>query len=397
MIVKIDKLSHDFKGITRVNDKVVFTKNTLPGEVVDIRIVKEKNSYAEGKLFNVIEGNIHRIKNECPYAELCGGCNFSYVDYKEALNYKKESVKDIIKKYADIEVNPGIIPSDRIDSYRNKISLKVFNGALALCEEESNNLVNINKCLLVNDNINEVIELLGSVSLTGINEIIIKGTEELMVIINGERNIEEIINIIKDKVSSIIYNEKLVYGSDYITINVDKFKYAVYPKSFFQINTNMISKLYDKVKEYAGVDNSLLDLYCGAGTIGIYLSDNFKEVRGVEVNKDAITSANINKKINNINNISFECTRAGDINKIDADVVVVDPPRSGLDNNTIKMLLDSNVKKIVYVSCNPITLARDLNLLKTRYELKDITLFDMFPKTVHVECVSVLYRKSLEK
>ena len=166
-----------------------------------------------------------------------------------------------------------------------------------------------------------------------------------------------------------------------------------YPKSFFQVNTDMISKLYDKVKEAAGKGESLLDLYCGAGTIGIYLADNFNRVRGIEINSDAVEGANLNKKINDIGNISFECKRASDINSINEEVVVVDPPRGGLDKTTTELLCNSNVKRIVYVSCNPITLTRDINVLKSKYELKDITLFDMFPNTKHVESVCTLKLK----
>ena len=214
-----------------------------------------------------------------------------------------------------------------------------------------------------------------------------------MVIINGNINSQILINKLKNNASSIILNGKKIFGNDYIIININKYKYAVYPNSFFQINTNMVNKLYDKVKEYAGKCNTLLDLYCGAGTIGIYLNDNFNSIKGIEVNKDAIVSANLNKEINNINNISFECKKASEIDKITEDVVIVDPPRGGLDKITIELLNNCNSKRIVYVSCNPITLARDINLLKDRYELKDMTLFDMFPNTKHVECVCVLKLK----
>ena len=155
----------------------------------------------------------------------------------------------------------------------------------------------------------------------------------------------------------------------------------------------MIEKLYDKVREYAGNGNSLLDLYCGAGTIGIYLANNFDNVYGIEVNSDAVRGANLNKEINKIENISFECKKANEIVNIEADTVVVDPPRDGLDKITINKLLDGNCKKIVYVSCNPITLARDIKLLNDKYDFKDMTLFDMFPNTKHVETVCILKRK----
>lgn len=155
----------------------------------------------------------------------------------------------------------------------------------------------------------------------------------------------------------------------------------------------MIKSLYDRILKYAGKGQFLLDLYCGAGTIGIYLASNFELVKGIELNQDAIRSANLNKKINNIDNIVFECKSVNDINKITEDVVIVDPPRNGLDPSITDKLLKSLAKKIIYVSCKPITLARDLNVLKEKYILQDIILFDMFPNTKHVECVCVLNRR----
>ena len=387
MIVKIDKLSHDFRGITRVSDKVTFVSDVIPGEIVDIRIVNSKKNMNEAKVISYIDTSNDRVKPNCPYYDLCGGCNTSYIDYNRTLECKKDIVKDIMKRYADIDINPEIISDNNIYGYRNKISLKVKDGKLALVKEGSNELINIDRCLLVNDNINKVIDVLNNITLDNVYEVVIKGTEELMLIVNGELDSDELINVLKDSVNSIVLNDKVIYGNEYITIKIGEYIYAIYPKSFFQINTNMIEKLYDKVKEYAGCGSKLLDLYCGAGTIGIYLSDNFIYIDGIEVNSDAIVGANLNKEINDIDNINFECMKVSQINDTNYDVIVVDPPRAGLDGTTIDKLLDSNVEKIVYVSCNPITLVRDINLFKGKYVLEDITLFDMFPNTKHVESV----------
>lgn len=394
MIVKIDKLAHNFKGIAKVNDKVVFVEDVLPTEIVDVRIVKDKKHYSEGVSTNIIEKSSDRVDSICPYFKECGGCSTGYIKYDKALIYKKSIVKDIIKKYASYDVDPEIISNYQEYKYRNKVTLRVLNGNLAYTKEGSNELININKCYLVNDNINNIISTLNNIDLTGLSEVIIRGTDDIMVILYGDINGSIVINELKDKVSSIVLNDKVIYGKEYITINISKYKYSIYPRSFFQVNTDMISKLYDKVLEYAGTSKTLTDLYCGAGTIGIYLAKNFDTVKGIEINKAAIDSANLNKKINNINNISFECKSANEISNISSDVVVVDPPRSGLDKKTINTLLDSSSKKIVYVSCDPITLARDLNILKERYELKDITLFDIFPNTRHIETVCNLDRKN---
>lgn len=393
MIVKIDNLSHDFKGITRVGDKVTFVSKTLPGEVVSIKLLEEKKKYNLAIVNDYIEKSSDRVIPKCPYFDRCGGCDICFIKYDRQLEYKKNIVIDIFKKYANMEINPDIITNNNVFGYRNKITLRVLNNHLALYEEDSNNLVNISKCLLVNDNINDVIEVLNTISLEGINEVIIRGDKEIMLIINGNCDYKNIISLLKDRVSSIIYNNKVIYGNEYINIKVGNYNYRVYPDSFFQVNTDMIKLLYDRVKEYAGIGSSLLDLYCGAGTIGIYLSSNFKSVHGIEINRSAIKGANINKEINSIGNISFIEGTTSDVKEIKEDVVIVDPPRSGLDDKTREALIKATSKRIVYVSCNPITLARDINILKDYYNFKDIVIFDNFPNTKHVESIVLLERK----
>ena len=391
MIVKIDKLSHDLRGITKIDNKITFIPKTLPKEVVNIRITKQKKKFNEGCLTTIIEESKDRVKYICPYYDICGGCDTGHILYSKSIMYKKDMVVDIFKRYCDMDIDMDVIyDDDNIYNYRNKITLRVNDGKLALVGE---NLVNIDYCYLVNDNINRVIGILNGICLDGIDEVIIRGTDEIMVIIKGNVDNDKLIQILKDNVSSIFINGVKVFGNDYIMINVGNYRYAVYPDSFFQVNTKMISRLYDKVLEFAGRGDKLLDLYCGAGTIGIYLAGNFNSVRGIEQNESAIKGANLNKSINDIHNISFVCERASDINEIVEEVVVVDPPRSGLDSTTIKRILDSNVERLIYVSCNPITLARDINILKDKYNLVSMSLFDMFPNTSHAECVSVLHRK----
>lgn len=395
MIVKIDKLSHDLRGITKIDNKITFIPKTLPEEVVNIRITKQKKKFNEGCLTTIIEESKDRVKYICPYYDICGGCDTGHILYSKSIMYKKDMVVDIFKRYCDMDVDMDIVyDDDNIYNYRNKITLRVNDGKLALVGES---LVNIDYCYLVNDNINKVIGILNGICLDGIDEVIIRGTDEIMVIIKGNIDNDKLIQILKDNVSSIFINGVKVFGNDYVMINVGNYRYAVYPDSFFQVNTKMISRLYDKVLEFAGRGDKLLDLYCGAGTIGIYLANNFNSVRGIEQNESAIKGANLNKGINDIKNISFVCEKASDINEIVEDVVVVDPPRSGLDSTTIKRILNSRIERLIYVSCNPITLARDINILKDKYNLVGMSLFDMFPNTSHAECVSVLYRKNFEK
>ena len=393
MIVKIDKLSHDLRGITKIDNKITFIPKTLPEEVVNIRITKQKKKFNEGCLTTIIEESKDRVKYICPYYDICGGCDTGHILYSKSIMYKKDMVVDIFKRYCDMDVDMDIVyDDDNIYNYRNKITLRVNDGKLALVGES---LVNIDYCYLVNDNINKVIGILNGICLDGIDEVIIRGTGEIMVIIKGNIDNDKLIQILKDNVSSIFINGVKVFGNDYVMINVGNYRYAVYPDSFFQVNTKMISRLYDKVLEFAGRGDKLLDLYCGAGTIGIYLANNFNSIRGIEQNEFAIKGANLNKGINDIKNISFVCEKASDINEIVEDVVVVDPPRSGLDSTTIKRILDSRIERLIYVSCNPITLARDINILKDKYNLVSISLFDMFPNTSHAECVCLLINNTI--
>lgn len=393
MIVKIDKLSHDLRGITKIDNKITFIPKTLPEEVVNIRITKQKKKFNEGCLTTIIEESKDRVKYICPYYDICGGCDTGHILYSKSIMYKKDMVVDIFKRYCDMNVDMDIVyDDDNIYNYRNKITLRVNDGKLALVGES---LVNIDYCYLVNDNINKVIGILNGICLDGIDEVIIRGTDEIMVIIKGNIDNDKLIQILKDNVSSIFINGVKVFGNDYVMINVGNYRYAVYPDSFFQVNTKMISMLYDKVLEFAGRGDKLLDLYCGAGTIGIYLANNFNSVRGIEQNESAIKGANLNKGINDIKNISFVCEKASDINEIVEDVVVVDPPRSGLDSTTIKRILDSRIERLIYVSCNPITLARDINILKDKYNLVSMSLFDMFPNTSHAECVCLLINNTI--
>ena len=394
MIVKIDKLSHDMRGITKVDNKITFISKTLPNEVVNIKFTKQKKNINEGKVISFLETSKDRTDFICPYYEFCNGCDIAHIKYNKSLEYKKDIVKNIIKRYSNIDIDPEIIFDNNIYNYRNKITLRVYNNKLSLIGDS---FVNIDYCYLVNDNINDVIKLINDIDLSRVKEVIIKGTNEIMVIIKGIINESILLDKLGGTATTIIVNDKIIYGNEYITINIKNYTYAIYASSFFQVNTGMIEKLYDKVLEYAGSGNSLLDLYCGAGTIGIYLANNFNKVRGIEQNRDAIVSANKNKEINHINNINFICEEACNIDNINEDVLVIDPPRHGLDKITREKIMLSDVKKIVYVSCNPITLARDLDVLKEKYEIKDITLFDMFPNTSHVECCLLLYLKDCVK
>lgn len=401
MQYKIEKLDNFGRGIGHINNKIVFISNALEDEVVDATTTYSNKKFDEAKVNEIIEVSRMRIKPICPYFDICGGCNLLHMNYDDQLKFKYNKVKDIIFKYLkeDIKVN-DVIYSNQFN-YRNKASFEV-KEKLCYKMRKSTNLVDIKYCYLLDNNINDIVHILNNLNLKNINNITIRtGEEDIMVIISGNPT-QEIIDALKEKVRSIYVNDKLVYGKSNIVSKIGNYEFFVSDKSFFQVNKYNVKNLYDKVLEYAELtgNENILDLYCGTGTIGIYLSKYAKSVIGIEVNEQAIFDANVNKNKNNIENISFICDTTSNINNIvnnDFDVIIVDPPRSGLDKNTINFLINSKAKRIVYVSCDIMTLVRDLNILKQDYDIREITPVDMFPNTYHVECVSVLHRKSLEK
>lgn len=401
MEIKIEKMDNMARGIGYVDGKIAFVDNSLVGEVIETEKIYETKKYMILKNIEIKNASPLRIAPFCKYYSICGGCDLMHLNYTNQLKYKTKKIKDLVYKYLKEEVHVcDIVPSVYLN-YRNKASFKI-NNKLCYTKKKSNELINIDSCYLVDKKINDIVDILNKCSLEKIDEIIIRcGKKDIMVIIKGICD-NRLIEKIKKYVSSIYLNETLVYGNQYIENTIGDYKFVISPSSFFQVNDYQTKNLYDKVVEYLDLNGNdvVLDLYCGTGTIGIYLSGHAKEVIGVEINKDAIKDANINKNINKVENISFICDTTSNIDKLinkKIDLVVLDPPRSGLDKNTINYILKNNIKKIVYVSCDPMTLMRDLNILKDVYDIKEITPFDMFPHTYHVECVSILHRKSLEK
>lgn len=397
MQYKIEKLDNFGRGISHINNKIVFISNALEDEVVDATTTYSNKKFDEAKVNEIIEVSRMRIKPICPYFDICGGCNLLHMNYDDQLKFKYNKVKDIIFKYLkeNIKVN-DVIYSNQFN-YRNKASFEV-KEKLCYKMRKSTNLVDINYCYLLDKNINDIVRVLNNLNLKNINNITIRtGEEDIMAIISGNPT-QEIIDALKEKARSIYVNDKLVYGRSNIVSKIGNYEFFVSDKSFFQVNKYNVKNLYDKVLEYAELtgNENILDLYCGTGTIGIYLSKYAKSVIGIEVNEQAIFDANVNKNKNNIENISFICDTTSNINNIvnnDFDVIIVDPPRSGLDKNTINFLINSKAKRVVYVSCDIMTLVRDLNILKQDYDIREITPVDMFPNTYHVECVCVLKLK----
>lgn len=402
--VEIFNLDHQGRGIGRINNKIVFIPNALPGEIIEAKIILEKKNYYEGKTNEILTPSTDRTQSICPYFNECGGCQYLNVSYKKSLEFKQNKVVDILKKYLplDIKINP-IIESDDNLNYRNKVTFQV-NQEIGFYKEKSNDLIPVDTCFIADKNINELYKIIkDNISFNNIKQIIIrssKKTNESMIIFKTTDYIDtnKIINTLKDKTTSIYINDKLIYGKNKIIEELLDYKFYVSPTSFFQVNTLQAEKLYSKAIEYANITNNdlVLDLYCGTGTIGILASKTAEKVIGIELNKEAIKDANKNKELNNVNNIEFY---AGDVGKIltknnyNPEVIIVDPPRAGLDNVAINQLLKIKPERLVYVSCDLMTLTRDLKILSEYYDILELTPVDMFPMTSHVESVVKLVLK----
>lgn len=405
MEVQITGIDHNGRGITKIDNKICFVENALKGEKVEINVTLNKKKYMEAKTLNILENSDDRCEPICKYASICGGCNIMHLNYEKQLEYKKDKVDEIIRKFTKSNILINDILASKKLNYRNKLTLHV-DKRLGLYENKTNRLVEIDNCFIVNNKINQIISKLKQMDLSNINEIIIRAsfnTDDTMIVldVNDKINEQKFIDSFKE-VTSLIQKQNNNYyvlnGKASIIEKIGNLKFFISPDSFFQVNTIQAKILYDEVKKNLDKnDKFVIDLYCGTGTIGLYISDIVEKVVGIEINKYAVEDANKNKQLNNINNIQFICgdsgRNMGEFKKIDA--IIVDPPRSGLGEYMLNQLLNIKAKKIIYVSCDPVTLARDLNILSTAYDVKNLTPVDMFPQTSHVECVCVLKSRQI--
>lgn len=395
---KIEKLDHFGRGIINIDGKTIFVENAYIGDEVCVEIIKQKKNFSIARVKEYVKYSDLRKKDYCKYS--CGGCDILELLYKEQLKFKEDKVQDILKRYLkeDIKVNKIIYDKDL--NYRNKITLHVKNNKIGLYRKESNEIVEISNCSLVSDKINKLIDRLRvfiSKNPNNISEIIIKTTyyNEVMLIFNGEVSSDLALKEFND-IESIFIND-LCLKSKFIKDKIGEYDFYLSRDSFFQVNRFNTINLYNEVKRLIKERNinNVLDLYCGVGTIGIYISKYVKHVIGVEVVEDAVESAFENKKLNNISNIDFKCCKVEDcINEFkDIDLIIIDPPRSGLSKSVINSIVTINPKYIIYVSCDIMTMVRDLNILNDNYKINEFTPVDMFPNTSHCESITLLERR----
>lgn len=446
-IVELEILDNgmNFEGIARVDNKVVFVPEAIKGERVMAKIIKVNNSFCIGKIQEITKKSDDRAVPFCSVYKRCGGCSGQHIEYEKQIKIKQDLVKTTLEKQkVEYKELKSVIGMGYPFKYRNKAQYPVRKSLegenkIGFYAKRSHEIIENEECLIQNEEIDklskEVFKLLLLKGFEGYNEekntgdirhiLIRRGyhTSEIMVVIIVNKKeifndvrMEEVVKILKEneEIKTIVLNlntsktneiigkeEKIIYGTGYITDYIGDFKYYISSKSFFQVNTIQAEVLYNTLKEQLELkgDEILFDLYSGVGSIGIFLSKDVKKVYGIEIEEQAVKMANMNIELNDIKNAEYI---AGSVEskiieyknrEIKPDVIVVDPPRKGLDLNSIEYILEFKPKKIGYVSCSPATFARDLKLLSSQYDVGTIIPVDLFPNSEHVECVTVLTLK----
>lgn len=435
--------TYDGKGIVKKDGKVIFVENVIKGEEVEIEITHEGKNQTLGKLSKIISSSPFRIKPFCPLAKDCGGCAFQHMKYEKQLEFKTEHVQDCINKFSKLDIKvKNCIGMDNPFNYRNKSQVPFSMLGKQVCygfyKLNTHKIVQMDSCAIQTEDADIILktikELMKKYRLPAYEEDKRKGvlrhvlikkafqTNQIMVVlitnvnsfpnrkdlvkdlVKHHPNIKTVIQNINTRDTNVILGEQenILYGEGYIEDILLGVKFKISSKSFYQVNPIQTATLYSKAIEMAELSRKdrVLDAYCGIGTIGLIASKKVNEVIGVEIVKDAIKDAKNNANINKITNANFVLEDASkfmvDLAKTSEkmDVVFVDPPRKGCDEKFLSSIMKLSPKKIVYISCNPSTLARDLFTLKQKYDIKEIQPVDMFPHTYHVETIALLHLKN---
>ena len=447
-IFDIISQGYEGEGIAKIDNKYpIFIEGALKGEKVKVRIVKVNKNFAYGKLMEVLEASEERVNPPCAIYKRCGGCKLQHASYKAQLDFKWDRVKDCVSKIGKLD--PSIVKyplgMEEPWRYRNKVQLPIglINGEVKIgfFAPRSHDIIDMESCLIQDEIGDKVVKLTrewiekfnirpyngdGEYDEKGIvRHIMIRRgftTNEVMVVLvtNGEKlphkeefvdlmvknipGIKSVIQNINSKKTNVILGleSKTLWGEDTVSDYIGDFRFNISPLSFFQVNPIQTEVLYGKALEYANLtgNEEVFDAYCGTGTITLFLSQKAKKVYGVEIIPQAIDNAWINAKENKVENVEFfvgesEVVIPDLINKgVKADVVVVDPPRKGCDKKLLDAITHIDAKKIVYVSCDPSTLGRDLKVLEENgYKTLEVQPVDMFPNTAHIENVALLIKK----
>ncbi|MGM9959534.1 MAG: 23S rRNA (uracil(1939)-C(5))-methyltransferase RlmD [Erysipelotrichaceae bacterium] len=433
MRLEIKKMGINGEGIGYDHGVPVFIPGALMHETVDVKITQEKEKYKTAKLIRVIRKSKDRVEPECRYCDSCRACTLMHLKYERQLNYKKQTLKQALKKYADIDMPVSIIKNDNIYHYRNKFKLpfdmekgKIVTG---MYESERGRFVPIEDCIIHEEVLEKVrkqiLEIMNKYKLKAYNERTREGYRSLIMrtfnnkialvfVVGDNTDLEPMLSDLTriEEVSSIYYsvntNKKYinalendlvhVFGKNCLNARINDLKLVFTPKSFFQLNTRQAEVLYDEaVSLIDDNDEEVLEAYCGVGVMSLMAARRAKHVTGVEIVPDAIDNAKKNARYNKIDNVDFVVGDSGSVmeeisKEKQLDCLIVDPPRTGLDEKMINSILNSNAKKLIYVSCNPSTLAKNLNVLKEYYNIESIRAIDVFSNTEHVESIVYLAR-----
>ena len=448
--VKIEDMGVSGEGIGKVDGYALFIKDAIIGDIVEAKVIKAKKQYGYARLMNIITESPHRVIPRCPVARQCGGCQIQAMSYERQLLYKNEKVKNNLMRIGGLpealldEVMEPVCGMEDPFHYRNKAQFpigtdkegKIITGFYA---GRTHQIIPNMDCVLgIRENeeiLKIIIKFMEEYKISAYDEESHKGlvrhvlirsgfkTKEIMVclVINGSNIPKE--NVLAERLvlipgmtsitcsinrekTNVIMGKKiqLIWGKEYITDYIGGVKYQISPLSFYQVNPVQTEKLYSTALEYAGLDGNetVWDLYCGIGTISLFLAKKAKKVYGVEIVEQAIDDARKNAKINDIRNAEFYVGKAEEVlpeqyekSGIHADVIVVDPPRKGCEEVVLETMVKMEPERIVYVSCDSSTLARDLKYLRGKgYEVERVKAVDMFPNTTHVETAVLLVRKS---
>jgi len=422
MNIEIQKIVYPGKSFANQNGKVIFTDEGLPGEIVEIKPIREKKNYIEAETLNVLNPSKKRANPLCPHYKICSP--YQYIDYSYQLELKEFQVKEIFARNLDEDLNDfKIAPSPKIWGYRNKLRLHLLweNNTASLAYhalEAHNKFVPIGGCHLASENMNNLfsalIEALNNNKFKFIEEIEIKETTlgRLLLVIYAKTTVDykNMNSFIKDiaeisPIDGIIYvakeksAETFLYGKNYIEEKIDNKIFRIGAQSFFQINAGILKLLIADIKEAVKLRDFKIvaDLYCGIGTFGIIFADKAQKLLGVELLEENISFLKENIQVNHINNYNLHKGLSEDliseILKEKIDTLIVDPPRKGIGQNICEKLLKAGPKHIFYISCDPVTLARDLKMLLQKYDLAKVYGYDFFPHTPHIETFTVLDRK----
>lgn len=433
-IITAESIDQQGRGVGRINGMVAFVNGLLPGETAEVLVIKVASNYAVGKLITILEKAETRAVPQCRYFGSCGGCSMQHLDYNEQLKYKTAQVKEALKRIggiADARVME-CIGMDKPYRYRNKAQFPVTPAGIGLYAVGTHRLVNVDDCLIqheLNSQIMDVvrrhnIEPYDESTHTGLLRHIvtkvssINGIFMVILVINSRTNklpkalidslmkIEAVASVyvnLNQSVGNVIFGKDMIHaaGAEYLEDVTCGIKHKVMPLSFRQVNPEQTERLYTTAVELAGLSGNeiVFDAYCGAGVLSLLLALRAKKVYGVEIVRQAIDAALANTKDNGISNAEFIC---GECEKmypkliekgIKPDVIVVDPPRKGCDASVLEAFAYAGPKRIVYISCNPATLARDIKILaENGYMLSTVQPIDMFPQTGHVETVILMSR-----